>query len=86
MAQSLGDAVGRAQQVKAKYEAHLLKKKNVVGVGVGFKHTPQGEQIAIMVNVSQKEPLSALAEDDRIPKMLDDVPVDVVVVGEIQAF
>ncbi len=86
MAQSLGEAVRQAQEIKAKYEPHLLKKKNVVGVGVGFKHTPQGESIAIMVNVSQKEPLSALAEKDRIPKMLDDIPVDVVVVGEIQAF
>ena len=86
MAPSLGDAVKQAQKVKAKYEPHLLKKKNVVGVGVGFKNTPQGESIAIMVNVSQKEPLSALAEEDRIPKTLDDIPVDVVAVGEIQAF
>ena len=83
MAPSLGDAVKQAQKVKAKYEPHLLKKKNVVGVGVGFKNTPQGESIAIMVNVSQKEPLSALAEEDRIPKTLDDIPVDVVAVGEI---
>ncbi len=86
MADSLGEMVERAQQVKAKYEPHLLKKKNVVGVGIGFKHTPQGENIAIMVNVAQKEPLSALAEEDRIPKTLEDFPVDVVVVGEIQAF
>jgi len=86
MAPSLGDAVKQAQKVKAKYEPHLLKKKNVVGVGVGFKNTPQGESIAIMVNVSQKEPLSALAEEDRIPKTLDDIPVDVVAVGEVQAF
>ncbi len=86
MTPSLGDAVKQAQKIKAKYEPHLLKKKNVVGVGIGFKHTPHGEDIAIMVNVSQKEPLDALPEEDRIPKMLDDIPVDVVVVGEIQAF
>ena len=84
-ASAIDDAIARAQIIKAKYEDELFCKKNVVGVGIGFKDTKQGEVIAIMVNVTQKEPLSALKKKDRIPKTLDDVPVAVVAVGKISA-
>lgn len=83
---AINDSIAHAQRIKAKYEAELRRKKNVVGVGIGFKETKQGEVIAIMVNVTQKVALHNLAEKDRIPKMLDDVSVSVVAVGKIQAF
>lgn len=83
---AIDDSIARAQHIKAKYEVELRRKKNVVGVGIGFKKTNQGEFVAIMVNVTQKVALHKLAEADRIPKMLDDVPVSVVAVGKIQAF
>jgi len=86
MTQSLDEAVKRAQLVKAKYEIDLLRKKNVVGVGIGIKNIEGDDIVAIMVNVTHKVSWQKLAEEDRIPKMLDDIPVDVIVVGKIQAF
>lgn len=83
---AIDDALKHAQSTKVKYEATLLRKKNVVGVGIGFKETKQGEVIAIMVNVTQKVSLHQLPEADRIPHILDDVPVRVVPVGKIRAF
>ncbi len=85
MNDSLGDALAQAQAVKTKYETELLRKKNVVGVGLGFMPSPRGETVAIMVNVTRKEPESHLAEKDIIPKMLDNVPVNVVETGTIHA-
>lgn len=82
---SLGDALAQAQAVKTKYETELLRKKNVVGVGLGFMPSPHGETVAIMVNVTRKEPEAHLAKKDIIPKILDDVPVEVVETGTIHA-
>ena len=75
------------QAVKARYEADLLKKANVVGVGVGLRMRrgkPAGDP-AIIVNVTHKVPLEQLHPDDRIPKTLEGVRVRVETVGEIQA-
>jgi len=83
---AIDESITRAQVIKAKYETELRRKKNVVGVGIGFKETSRGEVIAIMVNVTRKVALHKLAEKDRIPKILDDIPVGVVAVGKIQAF
>ncbi len=84
---SLQQAISRAQTVKQKYEAALLKKKNVIGVGVGFKNSlgQASNQVAIVVNVTRKVPLSALRAEDIIPARLEDVPVDVVQTGLIKA-
>ena len=73
--------------VKAKYEKRLLRKKNVVGVGIGLRERKgqQTEEMVLTVLVSQKEPPSTLRLRDRIPQELDGVPVDVQVVGEFQA-
>ena len=72
--------------VKQKYEPSLLKKKNVVGVGIGFKMR-QGtntDTLAIVVNVKEKLPLSKLKPDDVVPASLEGVAVDVMEVGEIK--
>ena len=84
---AIQQAISRAQAVKQTYEAALLKKKNVVGVGIGFKSSPAkvGNQVAIVVNVTQKVPLSALRAEDIIPYSLEDVPVDIVETGVIKA-
>lgn len=77
----------RAQAVKRKYEITLLQKKNVVGVGVGYRERAGRltEEIAIVVNVSRKLPARMLAADDLIPETLDGVPVDVREVGALRA-
>jgi len=65
------------RHIKEKHESDLMKKKNVVGVGVG-----DGK---VVVMVERKVPLSELAEEDVVPKSLDGVRTDVLEVGVIQA-
>lgn len=75
------------RQVKAKHEFTLLTKKNVVGVGIGFreKEGKPTEEIALVVSVSKKLPPSEVETSDRIPTEIEGVPVDVKEVGEIRA-
>lgn len=73
--------------VKDLHEADLMRKANVVGVGLGFQQRdgePTGEP-AIVVSVTHKLPLSLVDPDDAIPSELDGVPVDVQVVGKLRA-
>jgi hypothetical protein len=77
----------RIQVVKRAHEAELLCKANVVGVGVGYRRQA-GEatsNLALVVMVTNKLPAALLAEADRIPSMIDGVPVDVQEVGKIMA-
>lgn len=81
------DSLAHIRAVKKRYEADLLKKANVVGVGVGLRMRrgkPAGGP-SIIVNVTRKVPLEQLHPDDRIPKMLEGVRVWVEAVGEIRA-
>jgi len=71
------------QAVKARFEADLMRKPNVVGVGIGLRQQegkPTSEPV-IVVSVTRKIPLSQLASGDVIPREMDGVPVDVQVVG-----
>lgn len=77
----------RVRAVKSVYEADLMRKANVVGVGIGLRQTggkPTGEP-AVVVSVTHKVPISQLAAGDVIPRELDGIPVDVQVVGELRA-
>ena len=77
----------RVLAVKAKYEQTLLQKKNVVGLGIGYRER-DGEttdQMVLTVMVRQKERRSRLRSHDLIPPELDGVPVDVKEVGMLQA-
>lgn len=74
-------------QVKQQYEKRLMSRANVVGVGVGFKMIDHQETniLSVVVNVSQKLPVAALAPEDVVPAELEDVPTDVQEVGTIKA-
>jgi hypothetical protein len=80
-------ALQQAIAVKARHEARLMQKANVVGVGVGFRE--QGgkltDQVALVVNVTHKLPRDQLAPEDLIPAEIEGVPVDVRETGEIRA-
>ena len=80
-------AVERAQAVRNTYQAELMKKPNVVGVGVGLRHTggQRTDQVAVVVMVDRKVPLAQLRPQDRLPVEIDGVPVDVKEVGELRA-
>jgi hypothetical protein len=78
----------RLRAVKAVHEAELMRKANVVGVGIGLAQQ-DGDSTgkpAIVVSVTRKVPASQLAPGDVIPRELEGVPVDVQVVGELRAF
>jgi hypothetical protein len=80
-------AIQQAIAVKARHEARLMQKANVIGVGVGFRE--QGgkstDQVALVVNVTHKLPRDQLAPEDIIPTEIEGVPVDVRETGEIRA-
>lgn len=80
-------AAQRASSVKKAYQAELLSKANVVGVGVGYR-TIDGwrtNDIALVVMVTQKVPRTQLAPEDILPQEIEGVRVDVQEVGRIAA-
>jgi len=81
------DAVQHATEVKRRHEKELMRKPNVVAVGIGFR-TRGGvrtDEAGIIVSVRRKVPLSQLKSGDAIPSSIEGVPVDVVETGEIRA-
>ena len=81
------EAVARVQSVKAKHERELMRKRNVVGVGVGFRKRADQmtDEVCIVVSVRQKLARDQIAPKDVIPIELDGVPVDVQVTGAFRA-
>jgi hypothetical protein len=81
------EELDRLREIKAVYEADLMRKANVVGVGIGLRQR-EGEptrELAIIVSVTHKVPFSRLSPGDVIPRELEGVPVDVQAVGELRA-
>ena len=81
-------AVQHALDVKRRHESELLRKPNVVAVGVGFR-TRGGQptsEVCIVVSVTQKLPAANLKRGAALPTRLEDVPVDVVETGAIRAW
>jgi hypothetical protein len=79
---------GKIMEVKRVHEHKLIRKKNVVGVGIGKKIVggKQTDQDCITIMVSQKEPIQALAKADIIPREIEGIVTDVVQVGTLRAF
>ncbi|MFC2055529.1 hypothetical protein ACFLV7_14715 [Chloroflexota bacterium] len=81
------DAIEKAQAVRESYQEILMKKANVVGVGVGLRHQggTRSDTVGLIVMVEQKMPRALLAPEDVIPAEIEGVPVDVREVGKIEA-
>lgn len=79
--------LNQALSIKQQNLRHLISRRNVVGVGVGYKETSDGltDELAVLVNVAQKIPKAQLAESDLVPKMLDGVKTDVIETGRFLA-
>lgn len=73
--------------IKAKHEKEILAKKNVVGVGIGYKEVggQKTDQPSLVVMVKKKVPPSELTSEDLIPSEIEGVVTDVKEVGEIVA-
>jgi hypothetical protein len=80
--------IAQAKQVKGARAESLLGKRNVVGVGLGYKIS-QGVvtgELSLVISVTRKTALAALASEDIVPKLLDGVKTDVVETGVLRAF
>ncbi len=75
------------QKVQKKHEKKLLKKANVVSVGMGYKivNGKVTDEVCIIVGVNKKISASSMSTRDIIPLALDEVPTDVIEIGTIRA-
>lgn len=73
--------------VKAAHTAVLMKRPNVVGVGIGQRivHGERTGELCISVLVADKIAIEGLAPEEIVPSQLGNIPVDVVQVGPIWA-
>lgn len=82
------ETVAQAKQVKQVHVFDLLQKRNVVGVGLGYKIS-QGVntgELGLVVSVTRKEAAAALSAKDLIPRALEGFKTDVVETGKLRAF
>ena len=81
------DQMERLRHVKMRHEAELMRKANVVGVGIGFRrrHGERTDELAIIVSVTHKVPRAQLDAEDVVPGELEGVPVDIEAVGRLRA-
>jgi hypothetical protein len=64
-------------------------KSNIVGLGFGAKSTDgssSGGELAVRVYVRAKLPKHALTRPETIPSSVNNLPTDVIVVGDLRAF
>ena len=81
------ETLDKIKAVKRKHEGELLTKRNVVGVGVGYKEVngQMTEELTLVVMVKTKILSHELDPIDRIPREIEGVRTDVKVVGEVRA-
>ena len=80
-------SIEEIRAVKDRHGEELLRKKNVVGLGIGYKEVEGQETglLSLVVLVKKKEPPSRLDATGLIPSEIEGVPLDVKEVGEIVA-
>jgi hypothetical protein len=75
-------------KIKKQFQSELMRKKNVIGVGIGYK-TTRGkvtDQLSLISLVQTKVTSGKLAEADLIPDEIQGAVTDVVQVGKIVAY
>ena len=79
--------MARVTDVQARYADLLMRKKNVVGVGVGLTTDREDTDYiyCLVVMVSTKVPEHSLDHEDQIPEEIEGVPVEVREVGTFMA-
>lgn len=84
---NLPEAFLKALAVRARVAPIMLLRRNVVGVGVGYKIRGQEltDEPSVMVSVTRKQPPETLTSDDLVPKAVDGIATDVVETGQIRA-
>lgn len=81
------ELTSRAIRVQGKYNEQLLALPQVVGTAVGLrkKQGQYTDQVALVVMVERKVPLSELEPDEVVPQELEGVPVDVLETGRFHS-
>lgn len=82
------DELSAARDLLKDTRHQLLDRSNVVATGVGYKIS-EGKTtttLCIVCSVTEKIDASKLSERDRVPKLLDGIPTDVIATGRIRAF
>jgi hypothetical protein len=84
---TIAKVMAQAKHVKEIHVCELLNKRNVVGVGLGYKvsHGVDTGELGLIVSVTHKADVSALAAKDLVPKALNGVKTDVVETGMFRA-
>lgn len=82
------ELLAQAKRAKETYVYELLGKRNVVGVGLGYKvsHGVSTGELSLVVSVTRKVDPSALAAEDLVPRELAGIKTDVVETGVLRAF
>lgn len=81
------EATRRALQMQEKYSDRLMALPRVVGTAVGLRQR-QGQytdEVALVVMVERKLPLSEIALGEAVPAELEGVPVDVLETGRFHS-
>ena len=75
------------RQAKELHKKSILAKPNVVGVGMGYKVRGKRttDELCLVALVRQKIPKAGLDPQALVPADVDEVPTDVVQVGELRA-
>lgn len=86
-AANLPEAIQRVLEIRARVAPLMLLRRNVVGVGVGYKIAGQEltDEPSVIVSVTRKQPVERLSPEDLVPPAVDGVPTDVVETGRIVA-
>jgi len=73
-------------EIKKEWRDELFRYPNVRSVGIGVKYVggSSTSEPCVVVGVVEKKPLAELRLDDVVPRELDGVKTDVVVVGNIR--
>jgi len=82
------ELAAQAKQVKSAYAYEILSRRNVVGVGLGYKISGEvkTDELSLVVSVTHKVAPSVLSSEDLVPRVLDGVRTDVVETGVLRAF
>ncbi len=74
--------------IQKRCEKNLMKKANVISVGVGFKNKngKPTKKVCLVVGVVKKVKTEKLSKQDMIPATIEDTDTDVIEVGVIRAF
>ncbi|MEA3310256.1 MAG: hypothetical protein U9Q70_12205 [Chloroflexota bacterium] len=84
-----GDELAYVRSIRQRYAEALLRKANVVGVGIGIQEPDEDEEraprVVLVVSVTHKVKHKYLHWKDVIPSRVEDVPVRVEAIGHLQA-